>query len=70
MAQIDLKQRAKLRFLGLIEDSGLPLPDEVEYGERCVRFAWTDAKVVVLVGLDEFSDRDANDEYTREGVTA
>lgn len=70
MAPIDVKQRAERRFLSLIEDSGLPLPDAVEYGERCVRFMWTEPKVVVVVDLDEFDERDTNNAYIREGITA
>jgi hypothetical protein len=57
--------------MALIEDSGLPLPDEVEYGTACVRFLWPDQKVVVQVDIDEtFGEADANGAYTREGITA
>jgi hypothetical protein len=70
MAPIDKKRQAERRFLRLLEDSGLPLPDEVEYGENCVRLLWLDRKVVVVVDLDEFGENDANGGYTREGITA
>lgn len=70
MAPIDHKQQAERRFLALLEDSGLPLPDEVEYGARCVRFLWLDRKVVVVVELEEFGEVDANGGYTRAGITA
>ncbi len=58
-------------MLALLEDSGLPLPDEVEYGTHCVRFLWLDRKVAVVVDLDEeFGESDANGGHTREGITA
>lgn len=58
-------------MLALLEDSGLPLPDEVEYGTACVRFLWLDRKVAVVIDLDEgFGEADANGGFTREGITA
>jgi hypothetical protein len=69
--QIDLKQLAERRMLALLKDSGLPLPDEVEYGTACVRFLWLDRKIAVVVDLDEdFGETDANGGYRREGITA
>ncbi len=70
MAPIDVKRQAERRFLQLIDDSGLPQPDEVEYGENCVRFIWLDRKVVVVVDLDDFGELDANAGYTREGIAS
>ena len=70
VAPIDRKRQAERRVLALLEDSGLPLPDEVEYGTDCVRFLWLDRKVVVVVDLEEFDEGDANGGYTREGITA
>jgi hypothetical protein len=57
-------------MLALLEDSGLPLPDEVQYGTDCVRFLWLDRKVAVVVDLEEFREIDANDGYWHEGITA
>ena len=58
-------------MLALLEDSGLPLPDEVEYGAACVRFLWLERKVVVVIDLDEeFEEAEVNGAYTREGITA
>lgn len=65
MAPIDDKQRVERRMLRLLEDNGLPAPDEVEFGERCVRFLWHDRKVAVVVDLD---DRDEFDDYVPEGI--
>jgi hypothetical protein len=71
MAEIDRKQLAERRMLALLEDSGLPLPDEVEYGTACVRFLWLDRRVAVVVDLDEdFGEVDAHGGHTREGITA
>ncbi|MDE3130817.1 MAG: hypothetical protein KGL16_06650 [Acidobacteriota bacterium] len=71
MQQIDRQQLAERRFMALLEDSGLPLPDEVEYGTACVRFLWLDRKVAVVIELDEqFEESEVNGGYTRAGVTA
>ena len=71
MAPIDQKRLVERRMLALLEDSGLPLPDEVEYGTQCVRFLWLDRKLAVVVDLDEtVGEVDANGGYTREGITA
>lgn len=71
MAPNDQKQLAERRILALLKDSGLPLPDEVEYGTACVRFLWPDRKVAVIVDVDEtFGEVEANGGYTREGITA
>jgi hypothetical protein len=70
MAPIDRKRLAERRMLALLEDSGLPLPDEVEYGADCVRLLWLDRKVVVVIDLEEFGEADANGGYARDGITA
>lgn len=70
MASIDQKQLVERRFTALMEDSGLPLPDEVEYGTDCVRFLWLDRKLVVIVDLESSGEVDANGGFTREGITA
>ena len=56
--------------MALMEDSGLPLPDEVEYGTDCVRFLWLDRKLIVIVDLENSGEVDANGGFTREGITA
>ena len=70
MAPIDQKQLVERRLLALIEDSGLPLPDEVEYGTDCVRFLWLDRKLVVIVDIESSGEVDANGGFTREGIAA
>lgn len=70
MAPIDHKQLVERRFKALMEDSGLPQPDEVEYGTDCVRFLWPDRKLVVIVDLESSGEVDANGGFTREGITA
>jgi hypothetical protein len=68
---IDQKRLVERRFMALMEDSGLPLPDEVEYGTACVRFLWPDQKLVVIVDIDDtVGDVEANGGHTREGITA
>ena len=70
MATIDKKQRAERKMLRLLEDAGLPAPDEVHYGENCVRLLWHDRKVAVVVELDDFDEIDAHGGYTIEDIAA
>jgi hypothetical protein len=70
VASIDQKQLVERRFTALMEDTGLPLPDEVEYGADCVRFLWLDRKLVVIVDLESSGEVDANGGFTHEGITA
>ena len=70
MAPIDQKQRAERRMLDLLSDSGLPLPDAVEYDVGCVRFLWHDRKVAVVIELEDFDVLDADGGYDREDVAA
>lgn len=55
-------------MIRLLDDYGLPLPDEVQHGERCVRFLWHDRKVAVVVDLDDFDEIEADGGYTPEGL--
>lgn len=57
-------------MLQLIEDSGLPLPDEIRHGEECVEFLWHDRHVAVVVELEDFEETDSMHGYTREGLSA
>jgi hypothetical protein len=40
------------RMRALIEEGGLPQPDEVEYGEECVRLFYHEQKLVVIIDRD------------------
>ena len=69
VAPIDHRQRVERRMRTLLRDYGLPCPDEVRYGERCVRFLWHDRKVAVVVDLDDFDEIDADGGYSPESLT-
>jgi hypothetical protein len=68
VAPIDIKQRAERRMLELIDGAGLPPPDTIEHGERCVRFLWHDRKVAVVVDVSEFDELDGNEGHIPEGI--
>ena len=53
MATLAQKHSAEQDFRALLEDHGLPQPDEVEYGETCIRALWHDEKLCVVVDIDE-----------------
>jgi len=48
----ELQDSAVERFTRLLEDSGLPSPDEVQRGENQVRFIWHERKLIAVVDLD------------------
>lgn len=53
MATLAQKIKAEKRMRDLLEESGLPQPDYVEYGYTCVRFFFCDAKQVVIIDIDD-----------------
>ena len=44
---------AEVHFLALLDDAGLPRPDEVAHLRRCLIFLWEQSKQVILIDLDE-----------------
>jgi hypothetical protein len=59
MSSTERYQDTEQRILLLLEEAGLPQPDEVEYGEACVRLLWHEQKLAVVVDIDDVRDRAA-----------
>ena len=53
MATLAQKIEAETRMRDLLEESGLPQPDHVEYGFTCIRLFFEDTKTVVVVDIDD-----------------
>ena len=53
MATLLEKIAAEKRMRDWLEEYGLPKPDFVEYGYTCIRLFYTDAKVVLVLDIDE-----------------
>ena len=53
MATLRQQIAAERKMRALLEEGGLPQPDEVEYGHTCIRLLWHDSKAVVVVDIDE-----------------
>ena len=53
MATLDEKIDAELKFRQLVAEGGLPEPDHVEYGHTCIRVMWREAKLALVIDLDE-----------------
>jgi hypothetical protein len=53
VATLSQKIAAERRIRTLLQNEGLPQPDEVEYGHTCIRLFWHDAKQVVVIQIDE-----------------
>jgi hypothetical protein len=53
MATLAQKIEAEQRMRNLLEESGLPQPDYVEYGYTCIRPIFEEPKLCVIVDIDE-----------------
>jgi hypothetical protein len=53
MATLTQKIQAEQRLRELLEESGVPAPDAVEYGHTCIRLFWTKSKTVLVIDIDE-----------------
>lgn len=53
MATLAQKIEAENRMRELLEESGLPQPDHVEYGYTCIRLFFNSTKQVVVIDIDE-----------------
>lgn len=53
MATIAQKRACERGTRAMLEDHGLPQPDEVEYGHGCIFLIWCEEKVCLEVQIDE-----------------
>jgi hypothetical protein len=58
MATLAQKIETENRMRELLEDSGLPQPDHVEYGYTCIRLFFNQTKQVVVIDIDEPEEGD------------
>lgn len=58
MATLKQKMDAEAQMRELLEEGGLPQPDEVEYGCTCIRLLWHDTKSLVIIDIDEPEDEE------------
>jgi hypothetical protein len=58
MASLAEKIQCEARLRTLLQQEGMPLPDEVEYGFGCIRLFFHDPKVVVVVDIDDYTEID------------
>jgi hypothetical protein len=58
MATLKMKIRAEVKMRQLLEEEGLPPPDEVEYGIGCIRLFWNQSKTVIVIDIDDFDEVD------------
>jgi hypothetical protein len=59
MATLAQKIEAEKRMRDLLEENGLPQPDQVEYGFTCIRLFFNRTKHVVIIDIDEPDDAQA-----------
>ena len=53
MATLAQKRACEHDARAMLEDHGLPQPDEVEYGHGCIFLLWREEKVCLEVQIDE-----------------
>ena len=46
-------RQAETKMRELLDEAGLPEPDDVEYGERSVYLRWIEQKLEVAIDLDD-----------------
>ena len=59
MSTIPLQAEIEDRFLRLLDERGLPLPDRSMWGARDVSFVWEHANLVVIVDRDDRDQMEA-----------
>jgi hypothetical protein len=52
MATLEQKIACERDALLMLEQNGLPEPDDVEYGETCIRLIWWEPKAALVVQID------------------
>ena len=53
MATLEQKIEAEKRMRTLLDESGLPQPDRVEYGFTCIRLFFDSTRQMVVIDIDE-----------------
>jgi hypothetical protein len=61
VATLAQKIETEKRMRDLLEESGLPQPDFVEYGFTCIRLFYTESKLVVVIDIDQPEDGETDD---------
>ncbi len=56
MASLRQKILAEQQMRELLEENGLPRPDEVEYGFGCIRLLFHQPKTALIIDIDEPED--------------
>jgi hypothetical protein len=54
MATLKQKIAAERAVREMLEDNGLPEPDQVEYGYGCIRFIFAEERLAVVIDIDDF----------------
>jgi hypothetical protein len=60
MATLAQKIETETRMRNLLEESGLPQPDRVEYGFTCIRLIFDATMTVVVIDIDDPPDEIAD----------
>jgi hypothetical protein len=63
MATLAQKIQCESRVREMLENQGMPPPDEVEYGYGCIRLFFNEQKIVLVVDIDD--DTEVEDAIAR-----
>jgi len=53
MATLSQKINAEVKARLLVDQTGLPQPDQVEYGHTCIRLLWHAPRAALVVEIDD-----------------
>lgn len=53
LATLREKRAAERSARAMLDDHGLPQPDEVQYGATCIRLLWHEEKLALIVDIDD-----------------
>jgi hypothetical protein len=61
MATLQQKINAERELRAIVDSAELPQPDEIEYGNTCIRAIWWEQKRAVVIDIDEHDGARAGD---------
>jgi hypothetical protein len=56
MAHLTRKIETERRLREILDDGGIPQPDEIEYGETSIRCLWRDVRKAMIIDIADLAD--------------
>ena len=68
MATLEQKVEAETRMRAMLKAQEMPQPDEVQYGEGCIRLLWHEQKICLVIDIDDPANAAALGDESEEVV--